>query len=48
VTDCIHITTLNLIGICSLTSFHSAGDGAGGTIITNPPVSSGTGVAPPH
>ena len=48
VTDGIHIAQLNLIGTYTIASFHSASDGAGGTVITDPPVSSGAGVAPPH
>ena len=48
VTDGTTTVQLQLIGTYTLGSFHTAVDGTGGTIIIDPPVSSGSGVAPPH
>ena len=39
---------LTLLGNYLAATFTSASDGHGGTLITDPPVSSGSGVAPPH
>jgi autotransporter passenger strand-loop-strand repeat protein len=39
---------LTLLGNYLLATFTSASDGNGGTFITDPPVSSGSGAAPPH
>jgi len=43
-----HTTLLNLIGTYQLNDFHVSDDGHGGTLLTDPPVSSGTRIAPPH
>ena len=48
VTDGTTTAQLNLIGTYTVGSFKTSADGTGGTIITDPPVSSGSGVAPPH
>lgn len=37
-----------VIGTYTVGSFHTSVDGTGGTIITDPPISSGSGVASPH
>jgi autotransporter passenger strand-loop-strand repeat protein len=44
-----HAATLNLIGNYTLANFQTqaTNDGHGGTLITDPPVSSGSGVVPP-
>ena len=46
--DGTHVAQLNLIGNYLAATFTSASDGAGGVLITDPPVSSGAGVASPH
>ena len=48
VSDGTHTAHLAMIGTYVLGNFHSANDGGGGTLVTDPPVSSGAGVAPPH
>lgn len=48
VTDGTITAQLNLIGAYTVGSFKISDDGHGGTLITDPPVSSGSGVAPPH
>ena len=48
VTDGTTTVQLHLIGTYTVGSFHTSVDGTGGTIITDPPVSSGSGVAPSH
>jgi len=47
VTDGAHIALLNVIGTYTVASFKLANDGTGGTFVTDPPVSSGAGVATP-
>ena len=47
VTSGSHAAHLALIGNYVVGNFHSASDGHGGTLITDPPVSSGS-LAPPH
>jgi hypothetical protein len=42
------IANLALIGNYQAATFTSANDGHGGTLITDPPVSSGNGIASPH
>ena len=42
-----HAALLNMIGNYTLTSFHKADDGHGGTLVTDPPVSSGAPIATP-
>jgi autotransporter passenger strand-loop-strand repeat protein len=48
VSDGTHVAQLNLIGNYLAATFTSANDGAGGTLITDPPISSAPGVASPH
>jgi autotransporter passenger strand-loop-strand repeat protein len=48
VTDGTTTVQLHLIGAYTVGSFKTSADGTGGTIITDPPVSSGSGAAPPH
>jgi len=48
VTDGTTTAQLHLIGAYTVSSFKTSADGHGGTLITDPPVSSGAGVAPPH
>jgi hypothetical protein len=43
-----HTALLNMIGNYTAGSFKPTNDGTGGTLITDPPVSSGAGVATPH
>jgi autotransporter passenger strand-loop-strand repeat protein len=48
VTDGTHTALLNVIGTYTLTSFKTSNDGHGGTLLTDPPVSSSPTVATPH
>ena len=48
VSDGVHAATLTLIGSYLPGNFKIANDGAGGTTVTDPPVSSAAGMAPPH
>jgi autotransporter passenger strand-loop-strand repeat protein len=48
VTDGVHTTLLKVIGAYTSASFKLSNDGGGGTLITDPPVSSGVAGAPPH
>jgi autotransporter passenger strand-loop-strand repeat protein len=48
VTDSLVTAQLNLIGAYTNLSFKTSDDGHGGVLITDPPVSSGAGVATPH
>jgi hypothetical protein len=45
--DGVHIATLAMLGNYAVGNFHLANDGAGGTIVTDPAVSSGQSVAAP-
>ena len=47
VQDGSHTATLNMIGNYVAGNFKLSNDGAGGTLVTDPPVSSGVGVAAP-
>ena len=48
--DGAHTALLNMIGNYTLANFNTKAtdDGNGGTLITDPPVSSGAGIVPPH
>jgi hypothetical protein len=46
--DGTHTANLTLIGQYTAANFSLSADGHGGTLITDPPVSSGGGLAPPH
>jgi hypothetical protein len=46
--DGTHVATLAMLGNYVAGSFHMADDGNGGTLITDPPVSGGSGLASPH
>ena len=48
VSDGVHAATLTLIGAYVLGNFKLANDGASGTLVTDPPISSGAGIAAPH
>ena len=48
VQDGTHIAQLNLLGNYLAATFTSANDGHGGTLVTDPPVSSSTTLAPGH
>ena len=48
VTDGTHIALLSVIGAYTVASFKLSNDGNGGTFVTDPPVSSGSGIATPH
>ena len=48
VSDGAHVATLALLGDYTAANFHLADDGHGGTMVTDPPVSSGTALATPH
>jgi autotransporter passenger strand-loop-strand repeat protein len=48
VTDGTHTALLHMIGTYTQASFKTTNDGGGGTLLTDPPVSSGAGVATPH
>jgi hypothetical protein len=48
VTDGTHTAQIALLGQYVTANFHLSDDGHGGTLIVDPPVSSGSGVAPPH
>jgi autotransporter passenger strand-loop-strand repeat protein len=48
VTDGTHTALLNVIGTYTLTSFKMSNDGNGGTLLTDPPVSSSTTLALGH
>ena len=45
--DGVHIATLAMLGNYAAGNFHLANDGAGGTMVTDPPISSGQSVAAP-
>jgi hypothetical protein len=47
-TDGTHTAQVALLGQYTVGNFHLSDDGHGGTLIVDPPVSSGSGVAPPH
>jgi autotransporter passenger strand-loop-strand repeat protein len=48
VTDGTHTAQIALLGQYTVGNFKLSDDGHGGTLIVDPPVSSGSGVAPPH
>jgi hypothetical protein len=48
ITDGLHTTLLNVIGAYTVASFKLSNDGTGATLITDPPISSGAGIASPH
>jgi hypothetical protein len=48
VSDGSHVATLNMIGNYVLGSFKTNTDGHGGTLLTDPPVSSGSTLAAGH
>ena len=48
VSDGMHIARLSMIGAYGVENFTLSDDGHGGTMITDPPVSSGAGIATPH
>ena len=48
VSDGTHIANIALLGQYIASSFATASDGHGGTLISDPPVSSGSGLATPH
>ncbi len=48
ITDGTHTAMLNVLGAYTSGNFKLSSDGTGGTFVTDPPVSSGSGVAPPH
>ena len=48
ITDGMHTAQLNVLGAYMVGSFKLSNDGAGGTFVTDPLVSSGAGIASPH
>jgi autotransporter-associated beta strand protein len=48
VSDGVHTATLKLLGQYTAANFTLSADGHGGTVVSDPPVSSGGGLAPPH
>ncbi len=48
VTDGTHTARLTMLGSYVAANFHLADDGHGGTLVNDPPVSSGSAIAPPH
>ena len=48
VTDGTHTAILALLGNYTVANFKTSNDGHGGTLVTDPPVSSGTTLAPGH
>ena len=48
ITDGTHTTLLKVIGAYNSASWKLTNDGTGGTLLTDPPVSSGAGLAAPH
>src|SRR5205814_8683656 len=48
VTDGAHTAALALLGQYVTANFHLSDDGHGGTLVVDPPVSSGAGIATPH
>jgi hypothetical protein len=48
VSDGTHTASLKLLGQYTAGNFNLSADGHGGTLVSDPPVSSGGGLAPPH
>jgi len=48
VSDGTHVATLAMIGNYTISSFHLADDGNGGTMVTDPPVDSAGHLTTPH
>jgi autotransporter passenger strand-loop-strand repeat protein len=48
VTDGTHTAKLAMLGSYVAANFHLTNDGHGGTLVSDPPVSSGSPIAPPH